>query len=623
MIQVEGKALDEVAPFALVVAEDGQLLHVGRSIRKTLAFDAETQPADFFDLFRITKPRTLCDTQDLGEACGKRITLEASREGTDGVIAFRADIARTDPEGRAFLVMVSLGLELPNLVDSLGLSDRDFTHADPSIDLLYLLKSQSSLLQDAHELADRLRQAKESAEAQALTDPLTGLPNRRALGAFANTLLAKVNRDGTRAHLLHIDLDRFKQVNDSLGHAAGDAILKRVTDDLRAACSAGDFAARIGGDEFVLILKEREHFDDILSLAGTLIATISAPLEIEDQQASVGASIGITTIHPDVTKSIDTYLLEADLALYDVKNAGRGAVKVYAGELKDREEFTRALIRDIDPAIAHGEFEPFFQVQVDTLTGNVFGAEVLGRWRHPEHGLITPGRFLYVAERAKLTEKIDTAIYLKALDHLAAWKAEGIAPPHISLNLTERLLTQPRFIPWITREVARRGIAPGEIIFELVEAILLDGESDTICDHAAELNKQGFGLAIDDFGTGRASVTSLISIPVNLVKIDRAFVSGIHKDKKRALLAEAIINVSNQLGLKTLAEGAEVEEECRAVRDLGCHVFQGYLFGKPVPATEFTESLRDSEWMAVEASAAGSGKAANSADDGRVVKKAG
>ncbi len=601
MVRIENQALDEVAPFSLVVAGDGTLLHVGRSIRKTLSLDPADPPVGFFELFRITSPRRLRDTKDLAAACGKRLSLEATRKDQTDPVTLRASIAATGSAQDAFIILMSLGADLPKLVDELGLSNQDFAHADPSTDLLYLLKTQTALLQDANDLAERLKAAKEKAEALALSDPLTGLPNRRALETYTKTRLFHGLSKGQRAHLLHIDLDRFKQVNDRLGHAAGDAILVRVTDDLRAACGPDGFVARIGGDEFVLILKTPSTMDDVRRLAADLIATISTPLEIGKQQAMVGASIGVTVIDPEAPKNIDTYLLEADLALYDVKNAGRGAVKVFSGELQDREELTQELIRDIEPAIQRGEFVPYYQVQFDTRTGSVFGAEVLGRWNHPRHGLIPPSRFLYVAERAKLTEKIDTAIYRSALDDFAAWKAEGIAPPHISLNLTERFLFQSRFISWFVSELQSRGLEPGEITFELVETILMDGECGAICQHAEQLAKLGFGLAIDDFGTGRASVTSLISIPVTLVKIDRAFISGIHKDERRALLAAAIIKIANQLGLETLAEGSELKEECRVVQDLGCHVFQGFLFGTPIPGVEFAEKLRDQNWITTEA----------------------
>ncbi|MEO0912836.1 MAG: GGDEF domain-containing phosphodiesterase, partial [Pseudomonadota bacterium] len=349
---------------------------------------------------------------------------------------------------------------------------------------------------------------------------------------------------------------------------------------------------------FILILTSAPDLDAAKSVGRRLIDRIGLPVDVEGQSAEVGASVGITTIPAGCEKSLDTLLKEADVALYDVKNAGRGAVSVFTRELEDREARVKQLIRDIEPAIARGEFVPFYQLQVDVATGMVFGAEVLGRWQHPELGLILPQQFLEVAERAQLVEKIDAAIFAQALDNLAAWSRQGIAPPHLSLNLTFRKLTGGNFAERFRDEVDARGLHPSQIIFELIELILIDEETVAIHEAAEMLHRNGFKLAIDDFGTGRASLMSLLSVPASIVKIDRSFVSNLDQFPKKMLMTEAIMNIARALGLNVIAEGTETEKECAILLGLGCTIFQGFLFNRPEPALRFERTLRDAEWRA-------------------------
>ena len=603
MFSVSEKALDQIVPFSLVVRTDGTILHAGSTLRKILGLSAEAVPPGFFELFRITSPRMLRDKTDLTRACGKRIALEAASSFRPEPLALRASIAAMTPEQDLFLILTSLGAELHRLADELCLTNQDFPHADCSIDILYLLKTQTELLRDTQALAERLKAAKELAELQAETDILTGLANRRALGQFTENVLSQAPcADGAckgEAFLLHIDLDRFKQVNDTFGHAAGDAILKRVASDLRSVAGSTDIAARIGGDEFVLILTEQPDLQSVEALATQLITTISAPLEFHGQSLEVGASVGITRLRTQTDRTFGDFLLEADLALYDAKTSGRAAVRVFSGEMREQEAIVQELSKDIVPALERGEFVPFYQLQFDVRTNTPFGVEVLGRWLHLKHGMIVPSRFLYVSERARLTEKIDRAIYTQALDDFADWKAKGIAPPHISLNITARLLADETFLPWLKRVVSSRSICRGEVVIELVETILIDEESAIIVEAVEALDKAGFMIAIDDFGTGHASIASMISVPVKLVKIDKTFVTDIHENPKLALLTRTIIEMVNQLGLQALVEGVETAAQFRVVEEMGCSVFQGFYFGRPVSAVEFTEKLEDADWIKV------------------------
>lgn len=596
MPEIACSALDEILPFALVIGAGGEIVHMGRSIKKAVNLGRDQHP-NFFDIFSIAAPRTLAGKKDLRAACGKSVTLDTWSEQLGKTLSFRAAIALADGDKEQFIVLTSLGLELPEVIEPLGLFDRDFAYPDASVDLLYVLDSRDELMRNALVLNERIEKAKNLAEKQARTDALTGLSNRRALIEFAEAFIT-TRKDAAR--LFHIDLDLFKQVNDRLGHAAGDAILKRIADDLRSFAGPKDMVARTGGDEFVWISTNPSAIDDIDRLATQLIEKINAPLRFGSQFAEVSASIGMTVITSGGEKGFDDFLLEADLALYEVKKSGRGMFKAFTSDMMDRENITRQLMRDIEPAMENGEFVPHFQLQIDCSTKNVFGVEVLGRWLHPKHGIIPPEEFLYVAERARLLEKIDLAIFGKALGIFANWKAQGIAPPHLSLNLTEKMLRRFDFVDQMKSEVEKRNLAPCDIVFELLETVLIDGEGDDMRNTTEALVQAGFTLAIDDFGTGRASLTSLISVPVNIVKIDRAFVSEIHKSSKKQLLADSIISLAKKLKLNVLAEGVETKEERDLLQNFGCELFQGYYFGRPVGADAFTEILRDEAWRGEE-----------------------
>lgn len=435
-----------------------------------------------------------------------------------------------------------------------------------------------------------------AAEELALTDTLTGLPNRRALMEFTESLIRSKTPSQAPTYLMHFDLDRFKQVNDTLGHAAGDAVLKRVAIDLSDVIRPSDMVARIGGDEFVLVFNSMPDLAAVEALGHRLIERVSVPIRFKGQMAQVFASIGITAVPQDHSKSVDVLLLEADLALYEAKETGRGTVRIFSSDLAEREAMAQRLLRDIEPAIAAGQFVPNFQLQVDYQTGQLFGAEMLARWDHPELGTLRPGQFLDIAERARLVEKIDLAIYDSALQHFASWKSQGIAPPHISVNVTGRQLMNAGFVDDFSALLEKHHLSPAEIVFELVETILLDGENNEVGQAARRLHEAGFALAIDDFGTGRASLTSLLSVPISLVKIDRAFVSNLHRDHKKAMLTEAMINIAHSLDLKVLAEGVEDQAECETLLGLGCSAFQGYFLHKPQPPSAFTEVLMDKHW---------------------------
>lgn len=586
--------IDEILPFGGVVHTSGRVLHVSRSLKKVLSLPQHE--ADFFDLFQVQTPRRLRKTDQVKDLVDQRVTLSAHTPCDEKPLVLRAHLSQWDAEGQVFVLNTSFGINLTEAVDRYQLTDQDFSHADSSIDMLYVLKTQAALLADSHAMAERLKLARDAAEELALSDALTGLPNRRALTQFLDSWIED-NRSEQKLAILHVDLDRFKHINDTLGHAAGDQVLMRVSEVLKAQVSAGEMSARIGGDEFVLVLKADDRTkSQIARLARELTRILSKPFNVGRHNAQVGASIGITLAHSGHDRTVDDYLLEADLALYEVKGNGRGSVHFYDSALSSKQALIQSLTRELEPAIVRGQFRPFYQLQIDSRSGQVYGAEVLGRWLHPEHGLLTPATFLMISDRARLTEQIDHSIFIQALDHFQHWKAQGIDLPHLSFNITADKLVDEGFLAFIEEETDRRGLMRSQIMFELIEAILIDSENEKLCQAVQKIADAGFRVALDDFGTGRASISSLISVPVHLVKIDRSFVTGLHNDEKLQLLTRSIAQLCSGLKIDVLAEGVELKEEAKALSQLGCWRFQGYLFSRPLPPVQFEQMLNQIDW---------------------------
>ncbi|WP_440959697.1 putative bifunctional diguanylate cyclase/phosphodiesterase [Oceanicaulis sp. LC35] len=586
--------LDQILPFGGFVTADGSIEHLAPALKKAVGETAVE--LNFFDLFRVRSPRSLRKSRSITDFLNERVSVDFLAPGSQEPLVLRLHVCPTPNTPDLFVFNSSFGVHLSKAVDLFGLTERDFSPADPSVDLLYVMKTQSALLADSQAMATRLKEAKDAAMELALTDPLTGLPNRRALARHLETVLV-AGHPGERLAVVHVDLDHFKRVNDTLGHAAGDEVLGRVSAILSRAVGEGGMATRIGGDEFVLLVPiEDDSQIPLLEMARDLIRTISRPVMIAGYQAQISASIGITFARAGEKKSVDDVLLEADLALYEVKTNGRGRVHFYDTALSSRQALVQSLTRDLEPAIASGQFEPFYQVQVDALTGKVYGAEVLARWRHPIHGLLTPATFLVISERSRLTEKIDNSILTQALDHFVQWKAHGLELPHLCFNITADKLSDVSFLETLQRETQARDIDPSEVMIELMESILIDGGKPAIRKATEDLADAGFRLALDDFGTGHASIASLIAVPVHLVKIDRSFVTGIDQDSKRQMLTQAIVSLAAGLRLEVLAEGVETPEEAQTLTRLGCWKFQGYLFSRPVPPEDFHDLLKQTDW---------------------------
>ncbi len=445
-------------------------------------------------------------------------------------------------------------------------------------------------------LAEELRAAKAEADARnielelaknriefnALHDPLTALANRRKLDDELDRLGRASPTSGTRFAILHLDLDRFKEINDTLGHAAGDAVLTHAADILSRAVESGDLVARIGGDEFVILITRPVTTEELSLLSERIIEEMRRPVDFDGFSCRCGVSIGIARsqgIGSDPRK----VLINADIALYQAKEKGRNGYEFFSQALQANIVTRKRLADDILAGLERDEFTVWYQPQFDATTMRLTGAEALVRWNHPDQGILASGRFLRLAEELNVMARIDQLVLETALRDKMRWLAEGIELPRISVNVSSRRLHDPALVD----QLRGLSIRPGEIAFELVESIFLDDSDDPASANLADIKALGIDIEIDDFGTGHTSIVSLLRLKPKRLKIDRQLVMPILTSPQERALVRSIIDIARSLGVETIAEGVETPAHAELLRTLGCDELQGYAFAKPLPFAEF------------------------------------
>jgi diguanylate cyclase (GGDEF)-like protein len=391
---------------------------------------------------------------------------------------------------------------------------------------------------------------------------------------------------GEGVALLHIGLDRFKHINDTLGHLAGDAMLIYTAATIRERLSKGDFVARIGSDEFVVLCPASEGLEAFAALAHKLIDGVRRSISYEGHKCRFGMSIGIAGAYgADVDRK--RLLVSADIALYRAKKNGGNRFEFFTKALQSQIICDKRLADSIMDGLERGEFIPYYQPQIDARTNDLVGVEALARWRHPIRGVLAPGEFIQIAEDVGVVGAIDRAVLQLSLEQFRQWKVGGVPVPHVSVNISLRRLQDETFL----EDLHKLEIEPGILSLELVESIYLDERDDHFADTVEKIKALGIDIEVDDFGTGYASIVSLTKLRPRRLKIDRQLVQPIVQASAQRKLIQAIVDIAKSLEIGIVAEGVETMEHARLLRDLGCDVLQGYAFGKPLTREELEHFL--------------------------------
>ncbi|MCK7626649.1 bifunctional diguanylate cyclase/phosphodiesterase [Streptomyces sp. RS10V-4] len=428
--------------------------------------------------------------------------------------------------------------------------------------------------------------ARARAEEQ-LRDPLTGLPNRLWLLERTWTALEEAERAGTRAALVLIDMDRFRSVNDTLGHLAGDRLLLQIADRLRHALPRGAEAARLGGDEFAVLLPATDSLTSSQRVARNLVAALGSPLDLDGLTLVLEASAGVA-VFPDHALDAEGLLRRADVAMYQAKR-DRSGVELYEAKRDGNTPDRLGLLGDLRRALDAGDVELHYQPKVG-FDGHVAGLEALVRWVHPDRGRVPPDEFIAIAESSGLMPRLTEYVLETALAQVARWRAMGLEVP-VAVNVSPRDVHSPGFAGAVAARLARHRVPPGALQLEITEHVLLE-DPQRAADTLAGLTAHGVKMSLDDFGTGYSSLVHLRRLPVSELKIDRSFVARLAVDTEDAEIVRCTLDLAHSLGLLVVAEGVEDDETWERLRDLGCDAVQGWLVAAAMPPDETTAWLR-------------------------------
>ncbi|WP_175552096.1 sensor domain-containing protein [Pararhizobium antarcticum] len=447
-------------------------------------------------------------------------------------------------------------------------------------------------LAKAKTLAEARNQELEAArvriEYNALHDHLTGLPNRRYLDQRLDEWVVDPMRNSA---ILHIDLDRFKQINDTLGHQAGDAMLSHTALTLKRFAQDDDFVARIGGDEFVVLCGPGRNKTDVVALTDAIITALRQPVPYEGHLCRFGASAGIAWAG-DETHDAKQSLMNADIALYRAKGLGRNRYEFFTKQLQTQIHHAKRTADEIMKGLEEHEFVPYYQPQFCARTLEISGVETLARWNHPVHGVLAPAYFMKVAEDMNALSAIDRSIAEQALGDFNDWERMGLGIDRFSVNVSSRRLREPGLID----SLKALQIRPGILSFELLESIFLDDLEDSVTETISVLKQLGIDIEIDDFGTGHASIVGLLKLSPSRLKIDRVLVEPIKESAEQRRLVGSIIDIGHSLHIDVVAEGVETLAHADILRDLGCDILQGFAFAKPMSKVDLEVFARSGHW---------------------------
>jgi diguanylate cyclase (GGDEF)-like protein len=458
------------------------------------------------------------------------------------------------------------------------------------------------LLGTVQDITDRKR-SENQIRSLAYYDVLTGLANRLQFNECLETAIAAAAEAGRKAALIFLDLDRFKIINDTLGHDAGDLLLKQVAMRLKHCLRKGDCVSRnalgrstvsrLGGDEFTMVLENIASDEEAAKVARRIINDVEKPIELAGREVFVTASLGIS-LFPDDGAEANTLTKNADSAMYHAKALGGNTFQFYSASMNESAVERLAMEGALRKALERGEFLLFYQPQVNTETEGMVAVEALVRWQHPEKGLLSPGLFIPLAEESGLITAIDNWVVAAACSQIRSWQDAGVKPIRVAVNLSGRDFMQNKVLNMVEEALLTTGIDPGYLELEITEGVLMKNADEAIRTLHA-LKEMGLKLSIDDFGTGYSSLSYLQRFPLDMLKIDRSFVSDVTTNSNNAAIVTAIIGLATSLSLEVLAEGVETEEQRSFLESHRCSVMQGYLFSTPIAADAMAKLLENSK----------------------------
>ena len=454
---------------------------------------------------------------------------------------------------------------------------------------LYKAATTTVIQCNLRDITDR-KEAEARIRYMALHDALTGLPNRTLFEDRLDNAIAQARRHQAPVAVLMLDLDRFKNINDSLGHHVGDELLEQVAARLRACLRESDTAARLGGDEFAISLPELASIEDAKTVAEKILEVLQEPFQVEQHELNIGGSIGIAR-YPDDGTDHATLLRAADAAMYDAKAQGRGIYRFFTPELNEAAQLRHMLVNEVRHACQRGEFLLYYQPQLSLTSQQISGVEALLRWEHPKHGIISPALFIPLLEEIGLMKDVGEWVLRTACRQNAEWQVQGLPPMRTAVNLSAQQFYRGDIVKTVAAALEESGLAPEWLELELTESLTLD-DSETTIEIMNELKNLGVSLTLDDFGTGWSSLSYLRRFPLDRIKIDRSFMRDVTTHENAAAVVHSILNLAQSLGLSCIAEGVETAEQLQYLQQQLCAEMQGFLFSHPLPASEMPTLLR-------------------------------
>ena len=617
-----------IEPIRILVVDDNPSIH--RDFEKILgaqsAADAALDSAEallFGEQAPVSRSRVLCTLQfALQGRQGVELAREALQQGAPFTLAFidmrmppgwdgLETIERlwaVDPNVHVVICSAHSDYDWNDVITRLGQTDRLLVLKKPfePIEVLQCtsalarkwqheraLRNQVDTLEKAVAIrTEKLEAANQQLRHLATHDALTGLPNRILLDDRLAQAMAHANRDAMPFAIMVIDLDRFKFINDTFGHHAGDSVLDEACRRLQSVLRDIDTVARTGGDEFVVIVSPSATGEDAVAIAQRANAALRAPLRIGEVEVHLTSSIGVA-YYPTDANSAERLLARADAAMYCAKQRGRNNVQRFAQGMDSRTIERASLESDLHHAIERQQFELHYQPKAETASGDVHSAEALIRWRHPERGLVSPGDFIPLAEECGLINDIGAWVLQEACRQCAEWQRTGLPPLRVAVNVAAAQFHRGDLLQVVQHALALAHLAPQFLEIELTESAVMTNPEES-AGILEQLSRIGVLVSVDDFGTGYSSINYLKRFPIDILKIDRSFVQSLNSEVD-ASIVRAIVSLAHSLRLKVVAEGVETSEQLKFLRSLGCDQYQGFQFSPPLPAAQFVDLLR--EWQ--------------------------